>query len=202
MKKRHVILDNGHGGMIDGAYVTAPNKMFKHNENVYIYEGVFNRKIVAYLSCMLSDLKLNHTILVPEQEDISLKERVKRINKLYERHEGRVMTVSIHGNAGGGTGFEVFTSRGQTLSDEFADIFVQEMSRIEPTMRTRVDKSDGDLDKEANFRILMGKGPAVLTENFFMDNYKDCIYMLSDNGQISIAEYHADAIKKITDINK
>jgi N-acetylmuramoyl-L-alanine amidase len=201
MKARKIILDNGHGGIIDGRYVTAPNKMYKHSESVYLYEGVFNRKVVSYLSDMLKDINIDHEILVPENEDISLSERVRRINKIYYENETRTLTVSVHGNAGGGTGVEVFTSRGQTLSDQFADIFLKEAASFLPTQRMRVDTSDGDLDKEVNFKILMCKGPAVLTENLFMDNYKDCIYMMSDNGQIRIAEYHASAIQKIVELN-
>jgi N-acetylmuramoyl-L-alanine amidase len=41
--------------------------------------------------------------LVPEKEDISLSERVRRVNDIY-RYRKDILLISIHGNAGGGTG--------------------------------------------------------------------------------------------------
>ena len=65
----------------------------------------------------------------------------------------------------------------------------------------RFDNSDGDPDKEADFYILRNtKCPAVLTENFFMDNPVDCKLMLSDDGRQRIAEAHYWAIRKIAGI--
>jgi N-acetylmuramoyl-L-alanine amidase len=39
--------------------------------------------------------------------------------------------------------------------------------------------------------------PAVLTENFFMDNETDCRYIMSGEGRQRVADMHAAAIKKM-----
>ena len=62
----------------------------------------------------------------------------------------------------------------------------------------RFDYSDGDPDQESQFYILKNTNcPAILTENFFMDNEKDCRFIMSNNGRQIIAELHVAAIKKV-----
>ena len=56
--------------------------------------------------------------------------------------------------------------------------------------------SDGDIDKEASFTVIKKtRMPAVLTENFFMDNEEECkSILMSKQGRDSIAEFHVNAI--------
>ena len=63
--------------------------------------------------------KIPYTILVPEDKDISLNMRCRRANA-----EKNCFLISIHANAGGGTGWEVFTSTGKTKSDIIANRMV------------------------------------------------------------------------------
>lgn len=199
MSKFFYVLDAGHGGIdpSTGKYVTAPAKMFKHEDGLTIYEGVFNRKVRDKLAALLSKEGIDFCFLTGGHEDVSLNKRVKEANKLYDLEEGRTILISIHGNAGGGTGFEVFTTRGETKSDKVAKFFIDEMAKEFPTKKKRVDLSDGDEDKEANFRVLMCKGMAVLTENFFFDNYQDAKLMATADGQGRVAKAHFEAIKRI-----
>jgi N-acetylmuramoyl-L-alanine amidase len=54
---------------------------------------------------------------------------------------------------------------------------------------------EGQRDKEKNFTILRGTlCPAVLTENFFMDNKKDVAYLLSEEGREAIIKCHVNGI--------
>lgn len=196
-KNKLWLIDAGHGGMLpNGKYSTAPGKMFKHKDGTVIYEGVFNRRVQEKLAYLLQGAGIPYVKLTPENEDISLKERGARIDKYHKENGGNVCLVSLHGNAGKGTGFEAFTSKGQTESDLIADIFVEEMSKQFPAEKMRVDITDNDLDKEANFSILMNKGEAVLVEAFFMDNPKDAKLMMSEEGQSKIALAYFNAIKK------
>ena len=65
------------------------------------------------------------------------------------------------------------------------------------TSKIRGDWSDGDGDWENNFYILKKTScPAVLTENFFMDNETDCKYLLSPEGKAQIIQLHVDSILK------
>ena len=61
----------------------------------------------------------------------------------------------------------------------------------------RKEFSDGDPDWEEGFYILRKtKCPAVLTENFFMDNEQDLAYILSKEGYEAVVTTHVEAIKK------
>lgn len=192
------LLDNGHGGMVDGKYTTAPNKMYVHPWGP-LYEGVFNRNVVNALAVMLSDANIDYNVLVPEDEDVSLKTRVRRANDLYKDDKSCIF-VSIHGNAfnGNAHGFEIFTSVGQTRSDDIAEIFAEQVEKEFPNRTMRWDLTDGDKDKEANFYVLKNTNmPAILTENFFFDNEEDALLMNSPEGVERIAKAHFEAIKQI-----
>lgn len=178
-----VILDNGHGSDTPG----------KRSPDGRLYEFEFNRDIVCRMEPLLRLVLIDYHILVPEQIDISLPERCKRANAIAAKEPA--FLVSIHANAGGGTGWEVFTSVGQTESDVIADFFFKEAALAFTEFRMRTDKADGDFDKEAHFYILKHTScPAILTENFFMDTKTDLDFICSDEGRQRIAEMHVRAI--------
>jgi N-acetylmuramoyl-L-alanine amidase len=55
--------------------------------------------------------------------------------------------------------------------------------------------SDGDMDWEEGFYILRKSlCPAVLTENFFMDNRDDLEYIQSRAGKQAIVDTHVEGI--------
>jgi len=188
-----VILDNGHGEETSG------KRSPKWSDGTQLFEYEFNRDIVKRIAEKLDKEGIKYHILVPELNDVPLKERVSRANKLYDTYNKQAFLVSVHANAGGGTGWEVFTSKGQTNSDPIATIFFEEAQReFAPEWRMRLDCSDGDPDKEENFYILRNtKGPAILTENFFMDTEKDCRLIMSEEGRNRVADVHVRAIKRV-----
>ena len=59
--------------------------------------------------------------------------------------------------------------------------------------------TDGDPDKEANFYVLRHTNcPAILSENFFMTNERECKkFLLSEQGRIDIAEVHFNMITNL-----
>lgn len=179
------ILDNGHG-------VDTPGKRSPFQPTLFEYE--YNRKLVYAIHTELKRIGIKSYILVPELNDITLKERVKRINDLYKIHKDAIL-VSIHCNACGGTGFEIFTSRGETKSDKIAEVFCNNIKNIFKNKKLRSDKTDGDLDKEEDFYILRKtKCPAILTENLFMDNKSDYDYLMSTEGFNNIVKFHINSI--------
>ena len=191
------LLDNGHGGVIDGLYQTEGKRSPSWDDGSILYEGEFNRAIVNRLIEMLTAERINYVNIVPELEDISLNERVKRANSYHS--QSSCIYVSIHANAGGGKGYEVYTSPGKTYSDKVATVLYEEFTSEFPDTKMRSDVSDGDVDKEANFYVLKNtKMPAALTENFFMDNEAECRqYLMSHEGRDRIAKAHFAAIKRI-----
>ena len=69
-------------------------------------------------------------------------------------------------------------------------------------MRIRTDYSDNDPDWEENFYILRHSlCPAVLTENFFMDNKSDLEYLQSQTGKQAIIDTHVEGIEEWIESN-
>lgn len=187
-----VILDNGHGKE------TAGKRSPVWSDGSQLFEWEFSRDIVRRLADILDSRNLEYVRLVPEDVDISLKERCRRANVIHDRTGGKCFLVSIHANAGGGTGWECYTTPGTTDADRIATALCGSFEKeFGKNFRMRFDHSDGDPDKEAQFYILRHtKCPAVLTENFFMDNETDCRLLLSDEGRQRIALAHYKAIKQ------
>ena len=134
---------------------------------------MFNRWVVNRLIERLDRLGLPYYHVSPELKDISLNERSIRANKIYSENKNTYL-LSIHANGGGGEGIEGFTSPGLTKSDKIAQVFLSDLENNFPEQKMRFDTSDGDLDKEAKFSILVRSNcPAFLLECAFMDNKKD-----------------------------
>ncbi len=95
---------------------------------------------------------------------------------------------------------QVFTSPGDTLSDTIATIFGQEFYKIFPDRILRTDYTDGDLDKErrSSYVLTNTRMPAILTENFFMDNYEEYRdILMTKEGRDRIAQYHINTILRV-----
>ena len=196
-----VLLVAGHGSIIDGKYVTPGKRSPDFGNGVY-YEGVGNRDIVNRIFEGLCELNITAHIVVPENKDISLAERVRRINKLYD-FDKKSFVVEVHSDAAlnnQASGFSVWTTKGETKSDKLATIIHEEMVKEFPEQKARKDISDKDVDFEANFYVIKNtKCPAVLTENFFMTNESDYKLLMSEEGRQRIANAHIKAIKRIID---
>jgi len=170
------LIDAGHGGTIDGEYVTAPNKMFEHSPSEVFHEGVFNRQI---RDALLKEMWRNNLVaidLCPTELDVPLGVRSTIANTYTERYDNCV-GVSLHSNASAshkGTGFEVHTGPGETKSDIFARILGEVLIAQFPDIRFRKGDQPGELDKDSPFWILKKTWcPWILPECLFFDNPKD-----------------------------
>ena len=188
-----IFIDNGHGLMTAGK--RSPDGQFR--------EPFYNREIARRVVSDLRDRGLDAELLVPEDDDISLAERVRRINTAcFLLGKQNVILVSIHVNAAGNgskwlnaTGWSVYTCKGQTASDMLAECLCQAAIKNFPGRRIRTDMSDGDMDWEEGFYILKKSlCPAVLTENFFMDKLSDRDYLQSEVGKQAIVDTHIEGI--------
>lgn len=183
-----ILLDNGHGKETPG------KRSPIWPDGSQLFEWEFNRDIVKRISGELRGLGVDTRIIVPEETDIPLGERCKRVN----RYGKNALLISVHANAGGGTGWECYTTKGKTKSDQYAQVLCEEAKKEFPEWKMRFDYMDGDPDKEEDFRIIKGTVcPAVLTENFFMDTEKDCRFIMSEIGRKKIAKIHINAIIEI-----
>lgn len=193
MKSKIVILDNGHGAMIGGQYQTAGKRSPKWEKGI-LYEGAFNRWIVNGVTRILDLENIPYFHVSPELNDISLRTRVNRANKIFKEIPNSYL-LSIHANAGGGTGFEGFTSHGETQSDAIAEVFLSNFAKQFPKIKSRFDHSDGDKDKEASYFVLKKTNcPAFLFECGFMDHRRDYKLLFSKTHQDAISENLAESI--------
>lgn len=193
--KKIVILDNGHG------YDTPGKRSPVWSDGSQLFEYEFNRYIVKKIVKGLDLIGIEYNILVPELNDISLTERCRRVNELYDKTNKNCFLISIHANAGGGTGWEDHIYTEKSKSKDYATILTKEAEK-EFSSEWKIRKP---LQTQpywiSNFQILrQTKCPAVLTENFFMDNEKDCRFIMSEEGRDRIAKMHVKAIKKIVDL--
>lgn len=189
-----ILVDNGHGNNTPG----------KRSPDGKLIEAIYTREIASKVVSELRRLGYDADFLTPELYDVSLLERVHRVNvKCHSRGKENVLCVSIHCNAAGSgskwmnaTGWEIWTSPGKTKSDDLADHFMSMAKRHFEGQTIREWKQvDGERDKEAKFTILTDTlCPAVLTENFFMDSKMDVKYLLSTEGRNAVIRCHVDAI--------
>jgi len=191
------LVDAGHGGMYNGRYTTAPQKMYRYPDGLVIYEGLINRAIAFRLCAKLTNAHLPFEQINDNEQDTPLDVRVGRANEAYDKDSSAVF-LSIHSNLGGQAGFEIFTSKGETKSDKIAQVFCDTYQQSFPNMKFRSDTIDGDEDKESNFYVLYRtKSPALLVENLFIDNRFEAEFLLSESGQEQIAECLLQSIKKV-----
>lgn len=205
MKPLVVFLDAGHGGMLDGVYATAGKRSPTFDDGEILFEGVFNRQVVKSIAERLGSYSPNEILVqhvYDEEKDTPLSERVKKANETY-LNMGRPTSIyiSVHANAFGtewnsAKGIEVFTSFGQTRSDIFSNILIEELEK-KLDAKFRTDFSDGDSDKEAHFYVLRKTlMPAVLSENGFMTNKEECKKMFTSDYVNDVALAHYLAIMK------
>ena len=190
-----ILIDAGHG--IDTPGKRSPDGSF--------LEYLWNRQVADLVLTELRKYDYDADLLVTETNDITLRTRAMRANRVCDRMgASNVILVSIHANAAGNgkswmnaTGWECHTSPGKTRSDVLAECFYKSFSAAFPEKRMRRDLSDGDSDKESNFYILTKtRCPAVLLENFFYDNRDECAWLLLSGTKARIASAIVGGIRK------
>lgn len=189
-----ILIDTGHGENTPGK--RSPDGKFRE----YLYVREIADQVVAQLRQRGYDAER----IVMEFSDVALAERARRVNEVCGRLGTKnVILVSIHCNAAGNgewmnaKGWSCYTSIGQTKADKLADCFYQVAEEKFAGRKFRKDLTDGDPDWEAGFYMLKKtKCPAVLTENFFMDNKDDVAYLLSAEGREAVVSTHVDGIIK------
>ena len=188
-----ILLDPGHGLNTPG----------KRSPDGTFLEATYNREIAKRIVAELQNKGYDAELLVPEEEDIPLKERVRRANEHCQIHgKSNVILISIHVNAAGNgskwmnaTGWSCYTCKGQTQSDKLADCLYEAAIKNFPGRRIRTDYSDKDPDWEENFYLLRKTlCPAVLSENYFMDNKSDLEYLQSRAGKQAVIDTHVEGI--------
>lgn len=175
-------LDVGHGGSDPGA----------------VGNGLKEKDLTLQISKKINDLLKDYegiTVKMSRSTDktLSLKQRTDEANKW-----GADILLSIHINAGGGTGFESFIYNGNVSYNtvKYRDTIHNEIMKQLKGVRDRGKK-------RANFHMLReSKMSAILTENMFIDTKKDADKLKKQSFINQVAQGHVNGIVKLFNLKK
>lgn len=154
------------------------------------------------IACQTIQAKGIHCVnIVPEQEDISLDERVRRINAVTREFPDNIH-LSIHINAAGrgdqwynARGWQVHTYTNPSVGSRRLACLAYE-GAVAHNFKVRPE-SPGMPFRPKNLKILRETTcPAILIENFFMDNKDDLAYLLTPLSIYECAEVATSAVLK------
>ncbi|MDC7720361.1 N-acetylmuramoyl-L-alanine amidase [Priestia megaterium] len=175
MKK--IYLDAGHGGADAGA--VGANGLYEKNLVLKIQQY-----LISYLNSTYSDF----TIKTTRTTDVflSLSQRASQANSW-----GADAFMSIHVNAGGGTGYEDYVYRSASNASKTFQSIVH--GQVQPALLSYNHPNRGR--KSANYAVLhLTNMPAVLTEIAFIDNSTDAALLQNEAFLKSMGESYAKGI--------
>src|SRR5699024_5328625 len=177
-----IYLDPGHGGTDGGA---SANGLVEKNVTLSIAlktRDILNRDYEGH------SIRMSRTT----DKAVSLTQRTNDANSW-----GADYFVSIHINAGGGTGYEDYIYNGSVSGST-----VTYRDKLHAEVMKQVDfRNRGK--KRNNFHVLReSRMPAVLTENGFIDTVADANKLKSDAYLNRIALGHANGIAKALELKK
>ena len=190
MEKFKVILDAGHGRDTAG----------KRSPDGRLLEYAYAREIALRLERELKARGYDAQRIVPEENDISLKERCDRANRIYAAAGKKAILVSIHCNAAGADGkwhdargWSAYVSRNASKKSKELACRLIDAAETQGLKVRRYSQNEPYWTQ--NLAICRDTNcPAVLTENLFQDNREDVDYLLSEKGKQTIVELHVQGI--------
>lgn len=192
MEKFLICLDNGHGF---GSPKGSPDGRIK--------EWKYAREIVNVLAANLQSMGYEVYKVTPEDADISLNERVRRVNAQCKKYGSKnTLLVSVHLNAAGNggswlnaRGFSAHISpNASSRSKKLAKLLWEEALKNDMRGNRCVPNEKYIVQNLAMCRDT--NCCAVLTENLFQDNKEDVERLLTMKGKNDIIKTHMEAIVK------
>jgi len=175
MKK--IYLDAGHGGADAGA--VGANGLYEKNLVLKIQQY-----LISYLNSTYSDFTIKTTRTT--DTFLSLSQRASQANSW-----GADAFMSIHVNAGGGTGYEDYVYRSASNASKTFQSIVH--GQVQPTLLSYNHPNRGR--KSANYAVLrLTNMPAVLTEIAFIDNRTDSALLQNESFLKNMGESYAKGI--------
>lgn len=192
MGKLFLVLDCGHAATTAG----------KRSPDGRFLEYEYNRRLGKEIGKRLTELGINwcFTYDTEETKDLSLTERANvanRFSKLYGA--SNVLFISIHHNAAGdgkdfvkASGFEVYTTKGDTVSDKYADVICEEAEKVLKPLGRKVRGH-----KEHNFTVIYKTVcPSVLIEYGFFTDKEEMEWLMTEEGLNACTELTINAISR------
>lgn len=168
-----IMIDPGHGGNDSGA---AGNGLQEKNLTLTIARHIRDMLVQEYQGVQVRMTRDSDVF-------VSLSQRAALANQW-----GANFFLSIHINAGGGTGFESF------IYQTRPSIAVSAQTTIHPQIVRTMAVADRGL-KSGNFAVLRETNmPAILTENLFIDNATDAAKLRDANFLRTTARGHVNGL--------
>lgn len=189
-KKILVIVDAGHG-------VETPGKRSPDGRH---REYSWCRRVARLIAVGLSAYGIDAALAVPEETDVSLRERCRSVARLAGGRNA--VLVSVHNNASGdgsswrdACGWSVFVAPNASVGSKRLAACLFEEARKAGILGNRATPPCGYWT--ASLAICRDTPcPAVLTENMFQDNRGDVAFLSSLKGIDTIVAVHVEAIRK------
>ena len=179
-----LVLDPGHGDSDPGA---VGNGLREKDLTLDIC-----KRVKKHLESNYTGIKIHMTRTTDKY--LSLSQRAQFANS-----KKADLFVSVHINAGGGTGYEDFIYNklsNSSITAKMRDTFHKEVVKEQSFWRNRGKK-------KANFAVLREtKMAAILTENGFIDNKNDADKLKKASYLDKIAKGHAEGIAKALNLKK
>lgn len=181
MTKIKIMIDPGHGGKDPGG----------------VGNGLKEKDLVLEIAKRVKEILDTYDgveVILTRSTDVFL--------ELWERTDlanawGADIFISIHTNAGGGTGFETFVFNGNPAASTVA---------AQNVIHAAIIKAIGGVDrgkKRADYSVLRkSKMTAVLTEVAFIDNAKDAANLKKADFLEKAAQGHADGLVALFGLKK
>lgn len=188
-----ILLDNGHGANTKG----------KHSPDKRVLEWKVARELVAMIAANLTSMGYDVYKITPEDNDVSLKERVRRVNAQCKQYGAKnCILISVHLNAAGADGkwhnargFSAHVAKNASSnSKRLAKLLWDEAIENGLKGNRCVPNEKYIVQNLAMCRDT--KCAAVLTENLFQDNKEDVETLLTMKGKNDIVRTHIEAIVK------
>ncbi|WP_066048116.1 N-acetylmuramoyl-L-alanine amidase [Robertmurraya korlensis] len=176
-----IFLDPGHGGVDPGA---TGNGLQEKNINLSVASTIQNILINEYENV---EVRMSRT----GDQTVSLSSRTNAANSW-----GADFFLSIHVNAGGGTGFESYI-----YPNVGAPTTTYRQALHEEVLKSVNFNNRGQ--KQANFHVLMETTmDAVLTENGFIDNASDAEKLRNPSFLQNLARGHANGVARAFNLRR
>ena len=186
-----ILIDNGHGKETKG----------KRSFDETFFEWEYTRKVAREVVNHLRKKGVDAELLVPEDNDITITERVNRVNRVVnEMGKNNVCVISIHNDAFGSdwntaNGWSVFIYNSASENSKVLANLLHDAAKDEG-LKIRYYKPNQNYWTASYGIIRSTKCPAALTENLFYTNKKDKEFLESEEGFEKIVNLHVVAVTK------
>lgn len=181
-----ILIDNGHGKETPG----------KRSPDERLKEYAYTREIADRVVDRLQNEGIDAVRIVTEENDVTLSERVRRVNAFGKD----TILISIHCNAMGSgadwmpaRGWSVFVGGNASMNSK---LLARQLAQTAISKNVKVRRpSPQDLYWTANLYICQRTNcPAVLVENFFQDNREDVDFLLSEEGKQCVTDIMVEGV--------